>query len=457
MNVVVVDIDALRPDHLGAYGYDIATPAIDAVADDAVIFENAYTANSPSLPARAAFVTGRYGVSNGVVTHGPDAYTISSPHTWDTPGSHRRDYWTLPELFFNDRIRTGAVASDGRHPAPWLYHVWHEYIQPQEPQGDNELFMTVRGETVADEATAFIDRHDDEEFFLYSQFWDTHAPYRIPDDVDPVTADDISLPPHPTEEQIVEHGTWDAWRCGGNDITSRDDLAALLARYDTAVRYVDRQVGRIVDTLKEHDLYADTLLVITADHGEEFGAHGVYQDHWSTYDGTQRVPLIVKPPEAMDVQTGTRDQLVTNVDIAPTLADVAGLDAPRAWQGRSLRPIMENTDTDWRDHIVCDHGLYTAQRMVRTERWKLIRTFHPGTWGHALPELQLFDMANDPWEQDDISSDNPDTVRRLHREMRRFVDDHVERNGDPLMDVADDGPVGSMGAETDVAAWDRQQ
>jgi arylsulfatase A-like enzyme len=455
MNIVVVDIDALRPDHLGAYGYDIATPHIDAVADDGAVFENAYTANSPSLPSRAALMTGRCGVSSGGVTHGPDAYTISSPHTWDAAGSHRRDYWTVPELFFKDRMRTGAVASDGRHPAPWLYHVWHEYHQPQEPEGDDELFMTVRGETVADRATAFMDRHRDDEFLLYSQFWDTHAPYRVPDDIDTVTADEIPLPPYPTAEQITEHGTWDAWRCGGSGVTDRNDLAELLAQYDTAVRYVDRQVGRIVTALKDRGLYDETLLVITADHGEEFGAHGVYQDHWSTYDGTQQVPLIIKPPASASVENGPRDQLVTNVDIGPTLADYAGLDAPRAWQGRSLRPVMAQSNTAWRDHIVLDHGLYTAQRAVRTQDWKLIRTYHPGTWGHALPEMQLFDMTADPWEQDDVSDDNPARVRRLHRQMKRFVDDHVDRDGDPLMAVAADGPIGSMGQETDVAAWHR--
>lgn len=452
MHIVVLEVDALRPDRIGAYGHDIDTPHIDQVADDGVVFDNAYTANSPSLPARAAFITGRYGISNGIETHGPAAYRIESPHTWAAYNRDRRDYWTLPELFFNNRTTSCAVASDGRHPAPWLYHVWHEFHQPQEPAGDRESFMTVRGETVADRCIDLLDRHDN-ELFLYTQFWDTHAPYKIPDSDLQVAPETVDLPPYPTQDQIDAQQPAEAWRCS-RDVAAedRDDLAALLADYDTAVRYVDRQIGRIVNRLKAEDVYDETLLVISADHGEEFGEHGVYREHWSTYDGTQRIPLIVKPPADAPHTSSRQDALVTNVDLAPTLADYTGLDAPRAWQGRSLRPLLNDNAKNWRDHVVLDHGLYTAQRAVRTQRWKLIRTYHPGTWTH-LPEIQLFDLEQDPWEQDDVSADYPDVVQDLHRAMQRFVDDHISRNGDPLMAVADDGPIGAMGKETNVAAW----
>lgn len=454
MNILIIDVDALRPDHLGAYGYDVGTPHIDAVAEDGVVFTNAYTSDSPSLPSRAALVTGRYGISNGVVTHGPDAYTINSPHTWASYDRFRQDYWTLPELFFNERVRTGAVAPDGRHPAPWFYHVWHEYIQPQEPRGEQEWFMTVRGSTVVDEATGFMERHAADNFFLYTQFWDVHAPSRIPNTVEPVTPSKVSPPPYPTDEQIAAHQTWNASRCSSDTpVKDREELKALLADYTTAVRYVDQQVGRLITWLKDHGRYDDTLIVITADHGEEFGEHGVYRDHWSTYDGTQRIPLIIKPPAGSASSTGRRDQLVTNVDIAPTLADYAGIDAPRSWHGRSLQPLIKDKRASWRDHIVLGHGLYTAQRAVRTADWKMIRTYHPGTWGNILPEIQLFNVSNDSWEQHDVSGDNDELVQDLSLKMKRFVDDHVGRDGDPLMQVAQDGPIGSMGRQANVAAW----
>lgn len=100
--------------------------------------------------------------------------------SWDVDA---QDYLTLPELFFENRIQTGAVSSFPRHPSPWFYHLWHEFVQPQEPETDGrETFQTPCGETVADRALDFLVHHADEDFFLYAQFWDSHAPYKRSDE-----------------------------------------------------------------------------------------------------------------------------------------------------------------------------------------------------------------------------------------------------------------------------------
>ncbi|WP_255475238.1 sulfatase [Halapricum sp. CBA1109] len=148
----------------------------------------------------------------------------------------------------------------------------------------------------------------------------------------------------------------------------------MLAAYDAEIRYVDRHLGRLLDTLESQGRYEDALIVLLADHGEEFGEHGLYSEHWSTHEGTQRIPLVVKPPGGAARERS--DALVTNVDIAPTVADYAGLARPAAWQGRSLEPLVAGDDPEWRERVVLDHGLYTAQRAVRTERWKFVRTYH---------------------------------------------------------------------------------
>lgn len=116
MPVVHIDIDSLRADHLGTYGYDAPTsPNIDELADDAVQFERMYVANSPCMPSRAAFLTGRYGLNNGVETHGVRGQQLHSAHNWEfddgNPHTQRRDYWTLPELFFQERIQSVAISS----------------------------------------------------------------------------------------------------------------------------------------------------------------------------------------------------------------------------------------------------------------------------------------------------------------------------------------------------------
>lgn len=445
--IVYLDIDSLRPDHIGAYGYDKdTTPRIDELAEDSVVFSNAYAANSPCMPSRAGLLSGRYGVDNGVETHGSRGQVLDQPASWDADeqadwDGRMEDYWTLPELFFHERRQTGAVSSFPRHPAPWFHQTWHEFRQPQEPEGDRETFATPRGEEVATETLNMLERYAEEDsFLLYSQFWDPHVPYKRSDEEEGLFMDG-EPPPYPTEEQIREHRTWD---CLGDaadaGIEDRSDLQEMMAGYDAEIHHVDRQAGKILDELHEQELYDEALIVLTADHGEEFGENGVYKKHWSVHEGTQRVPLIVKPPGGADGQE--RGELVTNVDMAPTLADYADLDAPAAWQGESLRPLVEGTDPDWRDVLVLDHGLHTAQRAVRTGDWKLIETYHPGDWKEQLPEQQLYRM-DDHREQDDLAEERPGIAERLVEEKEDWLQQYGD-NSDPLQEVAEEGPAGYL-------------
>jgi len=452
MNVCLVDIDSLRPDHVGAYGYEQpTTPNLDAFAADAVRFTRAYAAGSPCMPSRAALVSGRYPIANGVATHGPRGRTLDSPHSWEGFDGPERAWWTLPECLFQTGTRTCAVSSFPRHPAPFFYHLWDEFHQPREPNGEGEYYQTVRGERVADRAIERLEAMADDDFVLYAQFWDPHTPYNRDDD-EVEQFRDGPLPPYPTQEQIDDHGAWDTWRSAtdpdlkrtlryvdADAVTDRDALGEVLAHYDAEIRYVDRQVGRLLDALRAAGVYDETLVVVTADHGEEFGEHGLYREHWSTHEGTQRVPLLVKPPAGTGWSPGERDALVTNVDLAPTVTDYADIEAPAAWQGRSLRSVLEGGG-EWRDAVVVDHGLYTAQRAVRTDRWKFVRTYHAGVWN--LPDRQLFDFQSDPWEQTDVSESHPDVVDDLERRMAVWTETHVGRGEDALRAVAREGPAG---------------
>jgi len=448
MPVLYIDIDSLRPDHMGTYGYEgNTTPNLDQFAEDAIRFDRMYAANSPCMPSRAGFLTGRYGINNGVTTHGEQGQRLHDAEE-DDP--------TLPELLFEQGIQTAAVASFPRHPAPWFYHLWHEYHHPQESDHPAKRFQAISGEVITERATDVLDRIAGDEFFLYVQYWDPHGPYRRSDDeIDEFR--DVPLPPYPTEEQIRDHREWNTWRSAGelgieaealqhidaDSIENRKALNELISHYDAEIKFADQWVGALLDTLRDMGLYDDTLVVITADHGEEFGEHGVYREHWSVYDGTQRIPLLVKPPASTTYKPGKRNQLVTNVDMAPTIADYAGLESAPAWQGRSLRPILEDTATDWRDHIIVDHGLYTAQRAVRTNRWKFVRTYHPGHWGEVTPDRQLFDMQADPYEQEDVAPDHPDVVEELETKMAVWAEEHVGPSEDSLHKTARLGPVGA--------------
>lgn len=455
MPIICIDIDSLRADHVSAYGYHgNTTPNIDELAEDGVRFERAYVANSPCMPSRAALTSGRYGIANGVVTHGKRSQQMNRPaNELDWAGSWtetepERPWWTLPELFFQNRVETIGVSSFPRHPAPWFYHVWHTYVNPQEPPADDdgswEDFQTPRAETVIDETIDALDQQDCEEFFTYVQLWDPHSPYKRSEE-EVAAFRGVESPEYPTAEQIADHQSWDTWQSATfRSIGNRDDLDELVSNYDAEVHYADRHVGRLIDYLKTTGQYDESLIVVTADHGEEFGEHGLYREHWSTHDGTQRVPLIIKPPADTSVEQGSRDHLVTNVDISPTLADYYDLEPPERWQGQSLRPIVESVAADGREAIVLEHGLYMAQRAVRTDDWKFIRTYHAGMWEDVVPDCQLFDMTADPHEQDNLAYEHPDIVEELETVMLRWVENHRIDHEDPLRQVAREGPAGYL-------------
>ena len=468
MRTVYIDIDSLRADHVGVYGYDApTTPNIDALAADGVHFERTYVAGSPCMPSRASFLTGRYPVHHGVATHGAPAQTVRSPATrnrwfagWaeDWSGETRnalaewngesRHWLTLPELFFHDRTETCAVSSFPRHTAPFFYQLWHHFHQPQEPEGDAEYFQTPRAADVVDQGLDFLADVGDEDCFLYLQLWDPHTPYHRSEE-EVARFADIDLPPHPTADQIATHHDWDVSSAAQLGIEDRDDLRQLLATYDAEIRYADAQVGRLLDWLRDRGRYDDTMVVVTGDHGEEFGEQGVYRQHWSAHDGTQHVPLVVKPPADAPVDVGGRDHLVTNVDVAPTLADYAGLEPPGQWQGRSLKPVIEGpvTNDEWRDAVVFDHGLYAAQRAIRTDRWKFIRTYHPGVWADVVPERALYDMSADPWEQENVLETHPEVAAELEDRMAAWVERHRGEDEDPIREVARNGPPAYLAGE----------
>ncbi|MBV0903519.1 sulfatase family protein [Haloarcula salina] len=446
MTTIFIDIDSLRPDHVGAYGYDApTTPNIDAMASDGVVFERAYCANSPCIPSRAGTITGRYGIDTGVETHGRASQQLNHPATmvdWAGGPSEAADlteWYTLPELFYErDRTAVG-IGSFPQHPAPWFYHIWDEYHQPKSPDTDD--FQAIEAEYIIERALDTLDRLSDEDLYLYVQMWDPHTPYnRTEEEIEPFRSADIH--PYPTQADVERHQEWDAWRSASHmDIEDRSDLNEMLSRYDAEIRHADEQVGRLIDRLKSLGLYDDATIVLTGDHGEEFGEHGLYREHWSTHDGTQHVPLIVKPPSDESRARKSRPELVTNVDIAPTIAEYEGLDRPSRWQGRSLRGLVNGSADDWRDYIVVDHGLYTAQRAVRTDRWKYIRTYHAGMWDGVVPAEQLFDMENDPWEQDNVLDDHEDVVAELRGHLEEWVETHGG-DDDPLQTVASEGPSG---------------
>ncbi len=444
MKTILIDIDSLRFDQLGAYGQDQEiTPTLDDFADDSTVFTNAYVAGSPSMPSRASLLYGRFPIHHHVETHGTMGQTINHPYSWsfsvkkDWEGD-LRDWWSLPEALFRNGVKTCAVSSASRYPAPWMFNFWSEYHQPEEPDEEMSTFASVEAEEVVDIGLDFL-KDAEEEFFLYLQFWDPHMPMQRPGE-EVEKFEDLEIPEYPTEEQIKDHQDWGTKNSASEkEVESREDLRELYAAYRAEVNYVDQQIGRIIDDLKDQGIYEESLIILTADHGEEFGEHGVYQEHWSTNENTQKVPLLVKTPnEPENAEVG---ELVGNVDIPATVLDYMDLDEPEKWQGRSLKPLIKDESFDWREFMVMDHGLHTAQRCIRDGKWKMIQTLHPGDWDRKIQEMQLFNVEKDPFEQENLALEKPKLVEKLKQKMDLWVEQR-QYNADPLKKVGERGPAG---------------
>lgn len=255
MRAIYIDIDSLRPDRLGCYGYHRPTsPNLDRIASMGVRFTQCYTSDSPCMPSRSATISGRFGIRNGVVTHG------------DTALAQSTDVATLPSVLRENRIPTAVVSTFGRHPSPWFYVGWEEFHDPL-----GWSFQQTPAWKVNERALPWLEAHADEDFFLWVQYWDPHAVYDSPESLVRFMSEH-PLPSGVTEEKIASHQMDRFWHSAPMmGIHGFDDYTRMVNEYDAEVRYADYYVGQILDLLERKGILDDTLLIVAADHGEGLG------------------------------------------------------------------------------------------------------------------------------------------------------------------------------------------
>jgi len=459
MRILYVDCDSLRPDHLGCYGYHRDTsPTIDELAEGGRVFTNYYASDVPCLPSRTALFSSRFGIHSGVVNHGG---TNADPR----PGGEDREFampmtrLSFPAALGSQGYRTCLVSSfPQRHGA---HHVTDGFGEWRDTGG----FGTERADVVYDRAEGWLDDHaEEEDWYLHVNFWDPHTPYDTPQEYGNPFEDDPA-PDYPSAETIAEqyegygpHSAQDVhhgYLTGDgpedlertpDEIADRDDFERWVDGYDVGVRYMDDYIARLLDRLEEAGVREETLVVVTADHGENIGELNVYGDHQTADDKTCRVPLVVDGP---GVEPGEDDGLHYNVDFAPTMVEYlarededfgVGGPAPEddegegdeeeasdddaesdeerdridavfdAWDGRSFAGALTGEDgAAGRDYLVLSQGAWACQRAVRWDDYLLIRTYHDGLKQFA--PVELYDLDADPHETTNLARDRPGVVR----------------------------------------------
>lgn len=450
MRILYLDIDTLRPDHLGCYGYPRNTsPTIDWIASEGVRFERCHVSDAPCLPSRTALVTGRFGIHSGVVAHhgrAADPFPIGPERRFSsTPGF---EHWFL--MLQRAGFYTVSVSPfPQRHAAWWFVGGLKEWLNP----GRN-------GQERADEINAlavpWLERNAEKDnWFLHVNYWDPHTPYRTPIEY----GNPFEEEPPPdwlTEDLLRQHwegcgmrsaqDAWAFWAHGQwprmpENIRTLEDWKRWIDGYDVGIRYADDHIHQLLDILERKGVLEETVIIVSSDHGENQGELNFYGDHHTGDFITSRVPLIVRFPGITDHQRGRVDQaLHYQVDFAATLLELVGAPVPARWDGRSFASAFREGREEGREFLVCSQMAYTCQRSVHFEDWVLLRTYF-GQFSD-FPPVMLFNVKEDPHELHNLADQRPEIVHRGLALLQEWHDAMMRtalKPVDPLRIVLEEG------------------
>jgi len=448
MRILFLDLDTLRPDHLGCYGYHRNTsPNIDSLAAEGMVFENYYCSDAPCLPSRAALLTGRFGIHTGVVGHGGTAADMR------LEGATRsfRDRLagdSLPAMLKAAGMRTVTVSPFGERHAAWWFHA-----------GFTEMYNPGRGgmesaEEITPTVLDWIDRNADaDDWFLHVNYWDPHTPYRAPEEFgDPFVED--PLPEWLTEEVLERHqqavgphsarevSMWDGslkpqYPRHPGEIRDMAGLRRMVDGYDCGIRYMDDHIGMLLAALDQRGLLDDKVIVVSADHGENMGELGLYGEHATADHATCRIPMVVRWPGGA---SGRDAGLHYNLDLAPTLAELVGRQPSERWDGQSFAGTVLKGEVCGREHLVLSQCAHVCQRSVRWGSRLYLRTYHDGF--HLFPQEMLYDVERDPHEQVNTAEADQELCREAVYRLNGWHDEmmaSMESDIDPLWTVMKEG------------------
>lgn len=428
--MILLLTDDQRYDALGAVGDSFArTPNLDRLASQGIVFANAFCTTSICPTSRASFLTGQLGRRHGVEDFSTPLSEAQLGASW---------HGVLSERGYRSAF-VGKWGLGGHLPAE-RYDFWRAFAgqgrylrrggkkRPIDPPDRADYLSAASGRhltaRLADDAVQFV-QSTDEPFFLQISFKAPHA-----QDEDPVPFPaaprfaslywGLPIPEPPASASEFDNlpsflkGSEGRSRWEQRFGTPRLREQSIRGYYGL-IAGVDDGVGRLLDALERRGLLSRTVILFSSDNGLLFGEHGL-SGKWLPYEESMRIPLIVYDPRLPEERTGAvLQQLVLNIDVAPTILDLAGTETPRSMQGASLRPLLLGRGTPWRDEWFYEYRhanpRIPASEAVRTERWKLVRYLLPES-----PYEQLFDLREDPFELENLASGSEQT-RKL-TEMR---------------------------------------
>ncbi|MBI4531586.1 MAG: sulfatase [Candidatus Latescibacteria bacterium] len=410
-NIIVVLVDALRADRLSCYGYGQTTsPALDALASRGVLFRRCYTQAQYTSASVASLFTGRYPLSHGYMNA---TYILEHDNT------------TMAETLREHGYRTAAFVSNSA--------VGKKYAMDQGFDRFVELFSETTAApatAIFDSASVFIKGHHDRPFFIYIHFMDVHNPYDTPVTYTQTFANPALFAFDMRNNTLREMMTVQAFR---GDEQYRPRLMSYFrdysSVYDASISYWDERFSAFLGFLEKQGLADRTILIVTADHGEQLLDHG-YTGHGTTvYDEVLRVPLLLYDPFRPELSGLTIGDPVRLIDIFPTVLSRLTIDdIPFGVDGTSLHPLMD-ARLRVNNAFVHTKGVYTEATWFANRPFStLMQTYREGEWKLILDRLrdrkELYNLTDDPKEKNDLFEERPLTAQRLYERLS----EHYNRN-----------------------------
>jgi arylsulfatase len=428
-NIILITTDQQRVDTLGIYGNkQIFTPNIDQVAGEGVIFENAFVQNTVCVPSRACIQTGRYTHQHGVTYMENVVDDTPGLPEWETTFMEhlqKHGYRTgatgkihmYPEKGFDWQALTGGKGQRwlqaegsplgpgplGKEYGDWLntrrngaYEKIYAERRKQEAYGKlGVMDIPVEFEEyveywIYENSVKFIEDSSKSEnpFFLWCGFCGPHGPMDPPEPFKSMyPPGEVPLP--------VELDNWPSWK----RLCEEDLMRRCIAYYWGMVTCIDNLIGKLIDVLRKNNLYDNTLIVYTSDHGEMLGERGM-MGKCLFYDSVMKVPLWIKPPRNQNAGSRRIPGITEVMNIAPTILDYAGIEKPQNMWAESLKPLVDgkserSTDAVFSEYVNSNRS--ESGKCIRTDSYKYFRWINSG-------KEEFYDLQNDPCEQFNLAS-----------------------------------------------------
>jgi arylsulfatase A-like enzyme/Tfp pilus assembly protein PilF len=382
LNVLLITLDTTRWDRLGAYGdRSAATPNLDRLAGEGVLFEEAIAAAPLTLPAHSTIFTGLLPPKHGVRDNG--GYVLDPKHT-TLAAQLKRGGWQTGAF-------VGSFVLDSKWGLNQGFDTYYDKFDVSKYQSISLGEVARRGGEVVDHALPWLEAHGSQRFFAWLHFYDAHSPYD---------------PPEPFKSQFADRP------------------------YSGEIAYVDSQIARVLQWLDGKGLTDKTVIVAIGDHGESLREHGEGTHGLFIYDATTHVPFVIRAPyssmRGRRVRTTVRSE-----DVMPTVLDLVGRPVPSGLQGQSVVSLMTgaagemNLDAYSESLYARKHYGWSELRALRSGRFKYIEATRP----------ELYDLERDPTEEKNLYDERRPLAERMSAELAKLaVEDETAADAAPTVD-----------------------